>query len=417
MLYKLFFKEKSLENKDNSSQSDVVICGGALAGMTLALALKQKGFNIILVDPRSVEELINKDRRTTAIAEGPKKFYEELGVWRKVKKYAEPIKIINIKDGNSFLDLNFDFQDLKDKKNINNLGYVIENSYLIENINVSINERKKIGSIKRLKASVVSINNKGVLAEVILSNKKVLKTNLVVAADGKNSVIRNMIGIEAKKTFYDQEAFVCNILHTKKHNNIALEKFLPGGPLAILPMKNLNNQYRSSVIWSDKKLVTRSRVYNSKDNLLIVSKEIERHCIDWIGKIKLLGKPISFPLDLTLPKHITGNRFVLMGDAAHSIHPIAGQGFNLSIRDIKFFVKECTARTELGLDIGSLKFLRSFEKKRIFDINSLVNATHFLNQLFRYKNSNVKFIRRTGLSAVQKSTIIKRFFMKYAMGI
>ena len=132
-----------MENKDNSSQSDVVICGGALVGMTLALALKQKGFNIILVDPRSVEELINKDRRTTAIAEGPKKFYEELGVWRKVKKYAEPIKIINIKDGNSFLDLNFDFQDLKDKKNINNLGYVIENSYLIENINVSINERKK----------------------------------------------------------------------------------------------------------------------------------------------------------------------------------------------------------------------------------------------------------------------------------
>ena len=140
--------------------------------MTLSLALQQKGFNVIIVDPKSVKDLISTDKRTTAVAEGPKNFYDSLGVWEKVKKYAEPIKIINIKDGNSKIDLNFNCNTFKEIKNINNLGHVIENSHLLRGINTTIKNNKNIGSIKRIKAKVVSIDSDNFSSKVTLSNNK-----------------------------------------------------------------------------------------------------------------------------------------------------------------------------------------------------------------------------------------------------
>ena len=153
------------------------------------------------------------------------------------------------------------------------------------------------------------------------------------------------------------------------------------------------------------------------ENTLQVEYELEIHCKEWLGDVKLLGFKALFPLELTLPKSLIKNRFILMGDAAHSIHPIAGQGFNLTIRDIKIFVNECYKRKELGLDIGSKMFLHNYERKRIFDVRSLVNATHTLNKLFESKSSSLKIFRRTGLSIVEKSNLMKKIFMKYAMGI
>lgn len=399
---------------NNNIHCDIVICGGALAGMTLSLALKQKGFNVIVVDSKSVKDLIDLDKRTTAVAEGPKKFYENIKVWEKLKKYAEPIKIINIKDSHSNVNLNFNCNAFK---NINSMGYVVENSHLIKAINSTIENNTMKGSITRLKSRVVSIDSNEFFSKVTLSNKKIINCHLVVASDGKNSFARKLMGIETKELSYKQEAFVCTIIHKKKHNNVALEKFLPGGPLAILPMKNYKNKYRSAIVWSDKKEVSKSRYYSSKNNSLMVEHELELHCKEWLGDVKLLGFKALFPLELTLPKSLIKNRFILMGDAAHSIHPIAGQGFNLTIRDIKIFVNECYKRKELGLDIGSKMFLHNYERKRIFDVRSLVNATHTLNKLFESKSSSLKIFRRTGLSIVEKSNFMKKIFMKYAMGI
>ena len=403
-----------IKEDKNILHCDIVICGGALAGMTLSLALKQKGFNVIIVDPKSVKDLIDLDKRTTAVAEGPKNFYETLKVWGNLKKYAEPIKIINIKDNDSQVDLNFDYKSFK---NINSLGYVIENSHLIREINSSIENNKMKGSIKRFKARVVSIDSDEHFSRVTLSNKKVLSCHLVAASDGKNSFTRKVMGIETKKLSYKQEAFVCSIIHKKKHNNVALEKFLPGGPLAILPMKNYKNKYRSAIIWSDKREISKSRYYASKKNSFMVEHDLELHCKEWLGDIKLVGLRALFPLELTLPKSLTKKRFILIGDAAHSIHPIAGQGFNLTVRDIKIFVNECYKRKELGLDIGSKFFLFNYERKRKLDVNSLVRATHKLNKLFESKSSSIKLFRRAGLSIVEKSDVIKKIFMKYAMGI
>ena len=148
-----------------------------------------------------------------------------------------------------------------------------------------------------------------------------------------------------------------------------------------------------------------------------MSYEVERHCFDWLGTIKLYGSSAVFPLELITPKKLVSDRFVLMGDAAHSIHPIAGQGFNLALRGMKTFSNMCEDRAELGLDIGSIKFLKEYEKLRKIDVLGLINATHGLNELFRNSKPYAKLFRRTGLSLVDKSPIIKKAFMKYAMGI
>ena len=388
--------------------------------MTLALSLQKKGLDVIIVDPRSVSQVMQDDKRTTAIAAGPKKFYDSLGVWKNLKDKVEAIDSINILDGSSSISLVFDYKDYLSKNNltdINSLGYVVENCDLIKQIDLRIKNLKKCGKVKRIKSKVLNIKIDKSSAKLFLENKNIITASLVVAADGKNSVVRKMAGIRENRSFYDQDAYVTQILHQKNHNNIALEKFLPGGPLAVLPMKKYKKKYRSAIIWSDKEETTRNRLIDSKKNPNIISYELERHCFDWLGKIELYGDSKAFPLELIKPKNIVSERIVLMGDAAHAIHPIAGQGFNLSLRGMEKFSEMCSARVGLGLDIGSKIFLKDYEMYRKVDVASLINATHALNELFRNSKPHVKAFRRLGLATVSNTPILKRAFMKYAMGI
>ena len=400
--------------------TNIIICGGALAGMTLALSLQKKGFDTVIVDPRDVKEVIKQDKRTTAIAAGPRRFYENLGVWEKLKSKSESIDSISILDGSSSVSLDFDYRDFENKKiftDIKSLGHVVENSDLIKQVHLKIKNNLKPEKAQRIKSKVLDINVNKFEAKVFLENNKTITADLIVAADGKNSLIRNMIGIKESRSIYNQEAYVAQIFHEKEHNNIALEKFLPGGPLAVLPMRKIDKNCRSAIIWSDEKKVSRSRLESSRKSPEVIAHELEQHCFEWLGKIKLYGSSNVFPLELIKPKQLVSDRFVLMGDAAHTIHPIAGQGFNLTLRDMEKFSDMCAARMDLGLDIGSIKFLKDYEKIRKVDILALINATHGLNELFINSRPYVKAFRRLGLSLVDNTPILKRAFMKYAMGV
>ena len=401
--------------------SDIVICGGALSGLTAALALQKLNMKILIIDPLTIEEIIKKDKRTTAIAAGPGKFYLEKGVWQLLEGKAESINKINIKDGNSGFQLDFDYNEIKESlrsKLVTNLGYVVENSYLLQSINNIIKNNGKKTPVKRIKAKVISIEKKEEdLAKIKLDNGKIVLASLIIAADGRNSVIRKMSGIEEKKLDYEQYAFVCQIQHKNFHQNIALEKFLPGGPLAILPMIKNEKSYRSSIIWSDNKEVSMGRFNSARHDPKRIAYELERHSFEWLGRIESLSSSAVYPLQLIRAKNVVAERFVLIGDAAHGLHPIAGQGFNLTIRDIKIFTELCKKRVLLGLDIGSEKFLKDYEKIRRADILGLVLATHSLNKLFSIKKSPIKLFRKVGMSAIQKSPYIKRIFMRYAMGL
>ncbi len=185
--------------------TDVIICGGALAGMTLALSLQKKGFDVLLVDPRSVRELMEQDKRTTAIAAGPRKFFDDLGVWDKLESKAEAINTINILDGSSSISLVFDYKDFVRNKistNIKSLGHVVENSDLIKQIDLTIKNLKKCGKVKRINSKVLNIEVDKFSAKVFLENNKIISANLIVAADGKNSVIRKMAGIKENKSSF-----------------------------------------------------------------------------------------------------------------------------------------------------------------------------------------------------------------------
>ena len=405
--------------KKNILSTDIVICGGALSGLTAALVFQKLNLNILIIHPLTIGELVKKDKRTTAIAAGPRNLYLEEGVWKLVEDKSEPINKIHIKDGSSRAEIDFDFsevQDYFDSDLVSNMGYVIENEYLLKGISHVINKKNNVSSVKRIKASVVSIELNQSYAEIELDNGKIILASLVVGADGKNSSIRKMAGIEEKRTDYGQYAFVCQIHHNKPHQNIALEKFLPGGPLAILPMVSKIG-YRSAVIWSDNKNVTMSRYQSSLKNPGEIAYELERNVFDWLGNVNKVVLSSVYPLELVRAKNLVSKRFILIGDAAHGIHPIAGQGFNLTIRSLKIFIKMCHRRSSVGLDIVSEKFLKEYESGRKVDIEGLVKATHNLNQLFRATNPSIKLVRRLGLLAVQKSDYTKRAFMKYAMGI
>ena len=405
--------------KKNILSTDIAICGGALSGLTAALVLQKLNLNILIIDPQTIGELVKKDKRTTAIAAGPRNLYLEEGVWKLVQDKSEPINKIHIKDGSSKAEIDFDFSEVQDSLDadlVSSMGYVIENEYLLKGISHIINKNNNNSSVKRIKASVVSIELNQSYAEIELNNGKIVLASLVIGADGKNSSIRKMSGIEEKRTDYGQYAFVCQMYHNKSHQNIALEKFLPGGPLAILPMVSKLG-YRSAVIWSDNKNVSMSRYQSSLKNPDEIAYEIERNVFDWLGNVNKVVLSAIYPLELVRAKSLVSKRFILIGDAAHGIHPIAGQGFNLTIRSIKIFAKMCHRRSRVGLDIGSEKFLKEYENVRKVDIEALVKATHNLNQLFRTTNPPVKLLRRLGLLAVQKSNYTKRAFMKYAMGI
>ena len=388
---------------------DILIVGGGLSGLLSAYALSLTNLKIIIIDAGDFD--INKkylsDLRTTAVAEGSKDFFEKIFIWQKIKKYAEPIKTIKVFDRTVKNKLFFE-NATKGK----NLGYVIQNSIIRKTIINNLKIKKNITMLK--KTSLLGLKN---YPENISAFTKdcTISTRLLIAADGKNSFVRSLSKTKKISKKYNHSAMVVNIDHTKDHKNTAHEIFLKSGPLAVLPMKPQSKKYySSSIIWSNPK--------NMSSNLETINpslfKEIlEEKIMKYVGGINQISKIKFFPLNAHLNKKFYEERLVYVGDSAHSLHPIAGQGWNLGIRDIKNLQNIVNDALDLGLDHGSFHVCKKYNEKTFNDAYSLFQITDKLNFIFLKEQSFLKLIRGFGFNFIRKNKNLKKMITNYAMGI
>ena len=389
-------------------KTDIVIVGGGLTGLLTACALSSLELRILLIDAGVIfKDLNKKDFRTTAIAEGSKLFFEELGIWKNIYKHCEKIKTIKVFDRNISRKIDF-----INPKNVGNLGYVVENTK-IKNELIKILKLKKNLKISQktpLEKIETTLENISVF-----SGKNKIVTKLLISADGKNSFVRKIIGTPTFNKKYNHSAFVTNFSHRKNHKNIAHEIFLESGPLALLPMKSSNNNfYNTSLIWSNPK--------NFSNNLLTIKpvlrkKILEEKIYNYTGEIINFFDTKVFDLSAHINRKFYDKRLVYVGDSAHSLHPIAGQGWNLGVRDVKNLLRIISKAKKNGLDLGIEFVCKNYHNLSHHDAYSLYQVTDKLNSLFLSEKITINFIRKSGFSFINKTKKIKKRITNYAMGV
>ena len=384
---------------------DCIVIGGGLSGLTTTLALSKIGLSVAIIDKTSLK-IVKKnegDQRTTAVSASGKKVFEALDVWDSLKKGAEPILDIVVSEKGKKGHLSFDHQTVGTEP----MGHILDNIELKNSLISSIRSQKNIQLFP-----FKSLNNffpETGAVTIDLNDGSSYEAALLVAADGRNSDGRRIAKIKSTNIDYNQSSIVFTVGHEKPHRGTAYEQFTTGGPIASLPMRG----NKSSVVWSEDTEVVESLMQlDDKDFAAAASYRLN----DCLGKMTIIGQRKVFPLKLNYADTIIANRFAMVGDAAHGLHPIAGQGFNLGLRDIANLTEEISNARRLGLDIGSFETLRSYQAARRFDNFSLVAATHGLNRLFTDNNKIVGFIRSSGLDAINTMNPIKNLFMRLAMG-
>jgi 2-octaprenyl-6-methoxyphenol hydroxylase len=384
---------------------DCIVIGGGLSGLTTTLALSKIGLSVAIIDKTSLK-IVKKnegDQRTTAVSASGKKVFEALDVWDSLKKGAEPILDIVVSEKGKKGHLSFDHQTVGTEP----MGHILDNIELKNSLISSIRSQKNIQLFP-----FKSLNNffpETGAVTIDLNDGSSYEAALLVAADGRNSDGRRIAKIKSTNIDYNQSSIVFTVGHEKPHRGTAYEQFTTGGPIASLPMRG----NKSSVVWSEDTEVVESLMQlDDKDFAAAASYRLN----DCLGKMTIIGQRKVFPLKLNYADTIIANRFAMVGDAAHGLHPIAGQGFNLGLRDIANLTEEISNARRLGLDIGSFETLRSYQAARRFDNFSLVAATDGLNRLFTDNNKIVGFIRSSGLDAINTMNPIKNLFMRLAMG-
>lgn len=391
-----------------TQKHDIIIIGGSLSGLTAAVAFADIGLKVALIESRNFVEIIkaNSDGRSSAISLGSFLFFTKLGIAEPLIKHSGAILDIRVSDGNSNCYLHFDHSLVSNQP----MGYMIPNHILLKTLHDKAQSNNNITLIEN--CSYIDATTDNYQTEVNLSNNKTLTASLLIAADGKYSKLRDAFGIKTNGWSYNETGIVCNVKHELPHNGVAQERFLPTGPFAALPLKD---PHTSSLVWVEETELANS--YLAMDDTEFL-ENIQKRFNGYLGsKLELASPRFSYPLALVHAKKYTKTRFALIGDAAHGVHPLAGQGFNLGIRDIEQLTKLLAAQINLGLDIGANTVLSEYEKIRKFDSYTIIAITDGFDRIFAFKNPAIKAIRRGALAIINKSNPAKKLFMKQAMGI
>ncbi len=399
----MFEPPHSMAKMRRAVKNDVAIIGGGPSGLSLAASLGAAGLSVVCLEREAIRKKSRPDGRTTALSYRSQKILKSSGVWPRLEKQACPILDIRVADQHAPLYLDFHHHEVGNSP----FGWIVENRIFHKALNQRVRELKNVHVIEA--TAVQKIENDGHQARIILNDGQIICSALVVGADGRRSICREQANIPVYGWNYGQTAIVCTIEHSAPHHNVAVEHFLPGGPLATLPMLN----QRSSIVWTEKAAVAD---YIMKMEEAEFTAELEEKVLSWLGHIKLASQRFAYPLNLQHARRYTAPRIALIGDAAHGIHPIAGQGFNLGMGDIEVLTDEIIRATRLGLDVGDPSILLNYERRRKFDNGNMVLVTDILDRLFSNAIPPVQAARRLGLGMVQKIPPLRKFFMRVAMG-
>jgi 2-octaprenyl-6-methoxyphenol hydroxylase len=408
----------------NASPSDTqtveaVIVGAGMAGLTLAHALAGAGIEVAVIDRADPANFSDAafDGRTTAIADGSARVLDGIGLWSDLAPKSCPIDTIRVSDGNSLMFLHFDHAEVGDAP----LGHIVENRVIRGPLLAKAVASDRIAMFAPATIGTVVRDQGG--ATVTLADGRIVRARVVLACDGRGSTLRRDARIPVTEWRYDQSSFVCTIAHERAHQNIAHERFLPGGPFAILPLNDFDTpvaadggqlHHASSIVWSESNvLVPAIRAFDDA----AFTVELGRRVGGFLGEIALASPRWVYPLGLSHATRYTDQRLALVGDAAHAIHPIAGQGLNMGIRDVAALAEVIVDARRLGLDIGDPIILAEYERWRRFDNMLLAVVTDNLTRLFSNDIAPMRIARDLGMGVVNAIPAARKFSMRHAMGV
>ncbi|MGC3937811.1 FAD-dependent monooxygenase [Roseobacter sp. EG26] len=390
---------------------DILIVGGGLNGPTLALALASAGQSVIVVDALPVKTRKNAgfDGRSYALALTSARLLQALGIWDKIEDYTQPMLDIKVTDGRagegaSPFFMHFDHAEIEEGP----MGYMVEDRHLRPAL---LNAVQKEKAIRQINGDVVidqKLDPTGI--SVVLQSGKTLRAKLLVGCDGRRSGTAARSGIKRTGWEYNQTALVCALDHALPHNGVAHQFFMPAGPLAILPLKG----NRSSIVWSETtENAHQINAMSDADYLNVLRPRFG----SFLGDLSLTGARFTYPLSLSLANELVAPRVALVGDAAHGIHPIAGQGLNAGLRDVAALADVVTDASRRGEDIGTAAVLSRYQQWRRFDNTALALATDAFNKLFSNDNPILRGLRDIGMGIVGNMPGMRRGFIREAAGL
>ena len=393
----------------SDEQADMLIAGGGFAGLTLAIALRQglgPSVSVTVADP-TLGKSHDDDERASAIVAAARRLFETLGVWHSVAAEAQPILDMVVTDSRVddavrpvFLTFAGDVEPGEP------FAHMIENRILIPALEAKARE----AGVALRATAVTTVSHDGERAAVALADGSRVKARLLVAADGARSAIREQAGIAVRGWEYGQSAIVTTVGHERDHEGRAVEHFLPGGPFAILPLTGR----RSSIVWTE--------TTDDAERIMALPEdafhaELEQRFKLHLGEIRTVGARRVHPLGFFIARSFIAERIALVGDAAHVIHPIAGQGLNMGLRDSAALAEVLVDGARLGLDPGAADVLERYQRWRRFDTMTMGLATDGLNRLFSNRSAALRVVRDIGLGLVDRVPNLKRLFIREAAGL
>ncbi len=393
-----------------ANTADILIVGGGLNGPCLAIAMAGAGISSVVIDalPAATTDADAFDGRSYALALASTRLLRAIGLWDELADLAQPMLEIKASDGRagegpSPFFLHFDHAEIEEGP----MGYMLEDRFLRHALLARMGTEPLITHMPGARVVAQSTDGR---ATVTLEDGQVLTGQLLVGADGRKSGTGARAGIKRLGWDYGQTALVCSIAHEKPHHGIAHQFFMPPGPLAILPLPG----NRCSIVWSETH--ARAAEISALDDAAYLDVLRPRFG-DFLGEIALDGARFSYPLNLTISERFVAPRLALIGDAAHGVHPIAGQGLNLGLRDVGALAEVITDAARRGEDFASILVLERYQRWRRFDTASLAAATDIVNRLFSNDNPLLRLGRDLGMGAVNAMPGLRRSFIREAAGL